>query len=260
MASYKVIQDVEAEDKLIGPLTVKQLFYGLLAAGIVFVGWLIANQINIYILIPFVLMALPFLFLAIPLGRDQPNDIWLLAKLNFFFRPKKRLWVQINNSYQPLIITSKKQVENTLTDGRTDEDVETQVQQLSRILDSQNPLNQKPSKTALKKVEIVDDEHEKRHDGLNHHFSKLLKSHHHHRKHGAKLKVKQDLKLKNAVNSSKTNPPSGRFQTPRDQHLTATISEITNSGELKISTLQGLVKKAKNKTSLKKNQQKRKID
>ena len=32
MATYKVIQDIEAEDKLVGPLTLRQFVYGGIAA------------------------------------------------------------------------------------------------------------------------------------------------------------------------------------------------------------------------------------
>ena len=32
MSTYKVLQDIEAEDKLIGPLTLRQFIYALVAA------------------------------------------------------------------------------------------------------------------------------------------------------------------------------------------------------------------------------------
>jgi len=32
MATYKVIQDIEAEDKLVGPLTLRQFIYAAIAA------------------------------------------------------------------------------------------------------------------------------------------------------------------------------------------------------------------------------------
>jgi hypothetical protein len=37
MAVYKVIQDVEAEDKLLGPLTLKGFIYALIAATCAFI-------------------------------------------------------------------------------------------------------------------------------------------------------------------------------------------------------------------------------
>ena len=39
MAVYKVIQDIEAEDKLLGPLTLKQFIFGAVAVGFAFVAF-----------------------------------------------------------------------------------------------------------------------------------------------------------------------------------------------------------------------------
>ena len=53
MAVYKVIQDIEAEDKLLGPLTLKQFIFAVIAAGFVFAAYLLVKSVGvIYAAIP----------------------------------------------------------------------------------------------------------------------------------------------------------------------------------------------------------------
>lgn len=94
MATYKVLQDIEAEDKFLGPLTLKQCIFGAVAIvsgylGVVFIMrgvWLLSMP-----LVPVVIVTG---FLAFPWGRDQPTEVWLLAKIKFMFKPRKRIWDQ----------------------------------------------------------------------------------------------------------------------------------------------------------------------
>ena len=102
MATYKVLQDIEAEDRLIGPLTPKQFLYAGVSAAWIFAGYMVASRTNMWLLAIFIIPILPIVYLATPLGRDQPNDIWLLAKLNYWLRPRTRTWAQ--GSYTNLIV------------------------------------------------------------------------------------------------------------------------------------------------------------
>ena len=82
MAVYKVIQDVEAEDKLLGPLTLKGFVYAGIAVLLGFISFklaMIGNPIK-WIFIPaFTLPMILFAVLASPLGGDQPTEVWLLS-------------------------------------------------------------------------------------------------------------------------------------------------------------------------------------
>ena len=58
MATYKVIQDVEAEDKLVGPLTLWQFIYALIAIFCMWLGFLAITKglaFLLAILLPFIL-------------------------------------------------------------------------------------------------------------------------------------------------------------------------------------------------------------
>ena len=264
MANYKVIQDIEAEDRLVGPLTMRQLFYALAAAGIIFVGWLVSDENSRYLIIPFVILSLPLLFLALPLGRDQSNDVWLLAQLNFLWRPRKRLWIQEDGSHQSPIIKKKEDEGDQMrrTDGRTTEDVEAEVRNLTRILDSRghyiDDKTESPMPSPISdSSDILDEEHEKKHRKLGHNFHKLLHLHRENRKKSVRHAMRRTLRSQSHnLYTSGQKIPAAEDQSLRaspPSHLSARISEVIKSEDLKISTLESMVKTIKSKRRLQKN-------
>ncbi len=93
MATYKIPQNVEAEDKLLGPFTFKQFIFLLMAAFAALVTWLLW-RINPWVSslsIPFILL---FGFLGIYHREDQPVEVYLVAALNYLFKPRRRKWSQ----------------------------------------------------------------------------------------------------------------------------------------------------------------------
>src|SRR3990167_1500412 len=119
MAVYKVIQDVEAEDRLVGPLTLKGLIYAMIAGALAFicVRLAIAGSLGefrwgvILVLLPPIIL---FGVLAAPFGKDQPTEVWLLSHLRFFLQNRNRVWDQSGPSYS-VVITAPKKVERQLT-------------------------------------------------------------------------------------------------------------------------------------------------
>jgi hypothetical protein len=79
MAVYKVPQDVEAEDKLIGPFSFRQFIYLIVAALGIFMAWAL-SQVFIGLLILPLPIVFAFLALALPLRKDQPMETYLQAK------------------------------------------------------------------------------------------------------------------------------------------------------------------------------------
>lgn len=135
MATYKVLQDIEAEDKLIGPLTLWQFIYAL-GAGLSIYLSVIAVMKNVsFFLIVLVPVALVTLFLAIPWGGDQPLEVWALAKLRFYLKPRKRIWSQ-DGMTELVTITAPKRVERVLTDGLSQHEVNSRLSALANTLDS----------------------------------------------------------------------------------------------------------------------------
>ena len=132
MASYKVLQDIEAEDKLIGSLTLKQFIFGAIAATLLFIGWTLGRFTGLIILF---IPAAPFLFLAAPIGRDQPNDVWLASRLRFWFKPRVRKWDQ-TGAQDLVTITAPKVDEHIFTDGLSRGEVQSRLKALATTIDS----------------------------------------------------------------------------------------------------------------------------
>lgn len=93
MAVYKVPQDVEADDKLIGPFSFRQFIYLIVVAISCAGAWGLAQ-----VFIPLAIIPLPiivfFAALALPLRKDQPMEAYLSAVVSFYFlKSRKRLWI-----------------------------------------------------------------------------------------------------------------------------------------------------------------------
>jgi len=134
MAQYKVPQDIEAEDKLLGPLTFKQFIYAIItaicAAG-VFFGWAINPLISILFFPPMLVFAV----LAFYKRPDQQVETYLLALLGFMFKPRKRIWSR-DGIAEHVVITAPKNANKKYDDGRTREQVKGQLKALARVVDT----------------------------------------------------------------------------------------------------------------------------
>lgn len=91
MASYKVPQNVEADDKLIGPFSFRQFIYLIIVAMAIALGWGLA-QIFIGLAIIVIPVVIFFGALALPLRKDQPMEIYMAAMVSFYLKPRLRKW------------------------------------------------------------------------------------------------------------------------------------------------------------------------
>ena len=92
MSVYKVPQDVEADDKLLGPFNFRQFIYLMISAGLLFLGFLLYQVFPGLIIIPAPFLIF-FLVLALPLKKEQPMELYLAAVLSFYIKPNKRIWL-----------------------------------------------------------------------------------------------------------------------------------------------------------------------
>lgn len=132
---YKVPQDVEAEDKFLGPLSFKQfLFFG----GAAVCGYLVFITLTKnmwYLSIVFAVPLALFGILAFPWSKEQPSELWLGAHIRFFFMKRKRIWDQ-SGMKELVTITAPKRIAHSLTDGLTQEEVRTRFTALASVIDS----------------------------------------------------------------------------------------------------------------------------
>ncbi len=134
MATYKVIQDIEAEDKLIGPLSLRQFIYAAFVAIMGFIAFKLA-AISVLFVIPFIPPMIFFGLLAAPFGQDQSTEIWLLAKIRFFLKPRRRIWDQ-SGLKELVTVSAPKKIDRILTKGLSQDEVRSRLNALANTIDS----------------------------------------------------------------------------------------------------------------------------
>lgn len=135
MATYKLIQDIEAEDHILGPLTLRQFIFALITAFLLYIDFLVVVKGAAFLLIMFLPPTLLVGFFAAPIGGDQPTEVWALAKLRFYFKPRQRLWNQ-SGVKELVTITVPKKIERVYTDGLSQGEVKSRLKALANTIDT----------------------------------------------------------------------------------------------------------------------------
>jgi len=92
MGQYKVPQDVEAEDKLIGPLSLRQFIYVLIGLGWAGLMFLILRSQVIIMVIAIIPITGFFLILGFGRRKEQSFERYFLAWIKYMFVPRVRVW------------------------------------------------------------------------------------------------------------------------------------------------------------------------
>lgn len=135
MATYKVPQNVEAEDKLIGPLSLKQFIFVILGLGFGYLTFFFATSVHILACIPFVLPTAAFLILGIYQRSDQPVEVYLASAIRFRLKPHKRIWDQ-EGYEERVIITAPPKIEKHYAKNYSQDQVSSHLGNLSRLMDT----------------------------------------------------------------------------------------------------------------------------
>lgn len=134
MAVYKVPQDVEADDKLIGPFSFRQFVYLIIVVIAIALAWGLSQ-----LFIPLAIIPLPVILffgaLALPLRKDQPMEIYLAAVVSFYLKPRKRLWQP--DGIQSLVeITAPKEIEKPRAKNLSELEAQQRLSYLANIVDT----------------------------------------------------------------------------------------------------------------------------
>lgn len=140
-----VPQHIDVEDKIVGPLTAKQL--GWIAALVVTLGmlWMMAPKPVFFIAgLP---LSLFFIALAFFRPYDQPLISFIIFSIMYFFRPKVYFW---QRTPQKKVIEQKKQVveDNFVQKKMTSES----LRNLAELLDSEGSKHNEGIEAILKQV------------------------------------------------------------------------------------------------------------
>ncbi|MBR3246403.1 PrgI family protein [Candidatus Saccharibacteria bacterium] len=135
MAQYKVPQDVEADDKLLGPFSFRQFVYLLIAAGCIALAvafWQIFPALAIIPALP----ALFFIILALPLKKDQPMETYLAAIVSYYLKPRTRTWTPGQRD-STIMISAPKNEDDTRARDLTGEEATHRLSFLADIVDTE---------------------------------------------------------------------------------------------------------------------------
>ncbi len=135
MAQYKVPQDVEADDKLLGPFTFRQFVYLMIMGGCIGLAFGLFQIFPLLAIIP-VPFVLFFGALALPIKRDQPMETYLAAVVSYHLKPRKRLW-HPGQRESTIEITAPKVVEQPRTRELSGEEAGNRLSFLANVIDTE---------------------------------------------------------------------------------------------------------------------------
>ena len=135
MAEYKVPQDVEAEDKLLGPFSFRQFIYLIICAALIGVAVMLFNIFPILCVIPIPAILVLLLF-ALPLKKDQPMEAYITAIAMYHAKTKVRLWTP-GQPETTIEITAPKQIEEDRTNGLSQEEASHRLSFLAELIDTE---------------------------------------------------------------------------------------------------------------------------
>ncbi len=192
---YKVPQNIDMEDKIVGPFTMKQFVYLLVCGGIIYAWWnyLQSNYVNFSI--EFAVVAIPIGLLGFALAlvkiNDRPFEYFLLNVFRYLLAPKNVKWKDgFKEEAVILINKNEKKKEQTVRDtGNLDE-------LAKQLEDSAAALQEKQAAVAPKKTVAQIQQ-----EGTN-----------------LNISVKEEAPMKaKAPQPSQQTPPAGEQATPATQ-------------------------------------------
>jgi hypothetical protein len=139
MGQYKVPQNVESEDKLLGPLTMKQFIYAIIGLAWGFLIWRILSPGGTAAIPIMLLLIVPIsgfmLLLAFGKREEQSFENYLIALIRFQIMPRKRVWLK--DDYRgAAIVNAPPPPKPTAPTQEDAARVHSRLQQLSLVVDT----------------------------------------------------------------------------------------------------------------------------
>lgn len=142
---YKIPQNVRIEDKIVGPLTLKQLIIVAIGGGMAYVSYIyLANRYSMAGWLPpvafisIITMAIAFLKInGIPFSR------WVLLMVEYFKNPRKRTFILGSAEvYEKSLFAETKKEEQNKSEEKTPQERRrerrSKIESISKVLDDYN--------------------------------------------------------------------------------------------------------------------------
>ncbi len=134
MSSHKIPSNLDAEEKLVGFLSLKQFLFVLGGFALGFVAYTFAKA-SFLLAIPFLPFVITLFVLGLYQRPDQPVEVFLLSWIRFKSRPKVRIWNQEGYEKHVIVSAPKKEVID-YTKGLRHSDILNKFQVIGTTLDS----------------------------------------------------------------------------------------------------------------------------
>lgn len=111
---FKVPQNIDMQDRILGPLTMVQFIYAVIGGGICYAIYsAVKAPYSYFIVAPIALFILAMIFLKI---NERPFLNFLVSLIEFQAAPKKRFWHHENNSTNfTITLSSPTNAQTTVT-------------------------------------------------------------------------------------------------------------------------------------------------
>lgn len=110
MGQYKVPQDVEAEDKILGPLSLRQFIYVVIGVAWAGLMWLLLSKFVIVMVVAILPVTGFFILMGFGRRQEQSFENYFVALIKFLVEPRFRMW-QKDLSQDQLVRKEQKPVE-----------------------------------------------------------------------------------------------------------------------------------------------------
>jgi len=133
---FKVPQNIDLEDKIVGPLTLIQFLYVISGGILIYLLYLsIGGTFFFWVLsVPIATIALALAFLKI---QDQPLSHFIKAGLMYLSRPKIRIWQRHGENYSAIKAAPKEKKGPTILPKKRIE--KSELEKIAQILDTGSP-------------------------------------------------------------------------------------------------------------------------
>ena len=228
MAQYKVPQDVEADDKLLGPFTFRQFVYLMIMGGCIGLAFALFQVFPVLAILPapFIIF---FAALALPLKRDQPMETYLAAVISYHLKPNKRYW-NPGQRESTVTITAPKQVEEPRTRDLSGEEAGNRLSFLANVIDTEGyavrgDLNNAPFRNA-----VLPTEAEAAPDVLDYSSSAVINQ---------KLEQQETMRHQAALDQMRSAISNSANPTTASAPFTSnpTLRNLANNNEYSVATL-----------------------
>ncbi len=137
MLQYKIPQNVGIEDKIVGPLSLRQLLILAAGCGISYLLFAVLNKIYELNVLEYAVIALPALASAAA-ALIRINDMsftrFLLTLMEFSIKPRRRMWD--HRAVAPLVLVTMEEEKPEKTEAAAPAKKPVNLEALSRVLDS----------------------------------------------------------------------------------------------------------------------------